>query len=350
MVEEDCIIEKPYSIDEYPFEEESAPFNEESNLEESSIAKYPIIEEPALEKYSEESTISESIIGESSFDAIDSLIDEFTVEDSTFEKFPADESTSSILELNFEKSNKEESTIIKESFFKESSTIDDEDSSLETSSNDNNSKTTIINDNETIVVNEDGHSGVIYFGYWKPFPKKFKEFLKLEAEREEKIKLEMQKKENQYIYTNSITNAKVSAKINPPSSSNFSTNSFNNAVYSKITILGESENCTKNRTYLKPRDPGIAETNTVSLLLNQKPKICDKKIKSDYVIPSFLNDGSKEAVLTRLAPTQGLDTIYGIIEHRLTTGAFDDFKPPIMISENSRFKGDTPFENFRYYV
>ena len=193
---------------------------------------------------------------------------------------------------------------------------------------------------------------MIYFGYWKPFPKKFKEFLKLEAEREEKIKLQMQKKENQYIYTNSITNAKVSAKINPPSSSNFSTNSFNNnnAVYSKITILGESENCTKNRTYLKPRDPGIAETNTVSLLLNQKPKICDKKIKSDYVIPSFLNDGSKEAVLTRLAPTQGLDTIYGIIEHRLTTGAFDDFKPPIMISENSRFKGDTPFENFRYYV
>ena len=353
MEEEECIIEKqPYfekiSIDESPSFKESAPYIEESNLVESSIAKYPIIDEPALEKYSEESTISESIIGESSFDAIDSLIDEFTIEDSTFEKFPADESTSSILESNFEKSNKEESTIIKESFFTESSTIDDEDSSLETSCNDNNSKTTIINDNETIVVNEDGHSGVIYFGYWKPFPKKFKEFLKLEAEREEKIKLQMQKKENQFIYTNSITDAKVSAKINPPTN----TNSFNNnnAVYSKITILGESENCTKNRTYLKPRDPGIAETTTVSLLLNQKPKICDKKIKSDFVIPSFLNDGSKEAVLTRLAPTQGLDTIYGIIEHRLTTGAFDDFKPPIMISENSRFKGDTPFENFRYYV
>ena len=352
----DNMVEKPYSINECPFEE-FAPFIEESNLAESSIAKYPIIEEHALEKYSNESTIRESIIGESSFDGIDSLIDEFTIEDSsTFEKSPVDESSSSILELNFEKSNKEksiieESAIIRESIFKES-TID-EDFSLETSSNDNNSKTTIINDNETIVVNEDGHSGVIYFGYWKPFPKKFKEFLKLEAEREEKIKLEMQKKENQYIYTNSITNAKVSAKINPPSSSNnFSTNSFNNnnAVYSKITILGKSENCTKNRTYLKPRDPGIAETNTVSLLLNQKPKICDKKIKSDYVIPSFLNDGSKEAVLTRLAPTQGLDTIYGIIEHRLTTGAFDDFKPPIMISENSRFKGDTPFENFRYYV
>ena len=341
MEEKECIIEKPYfeeiSINECPFEE-------------SSIAKYPIIEQ------SEESIIRESTIEESSF-GCDSLIDEFTIEDSsTFEKFPVDESTSSFLDLNFEKSNKEksiieESAIIRESIFKES-TID-EDSSLETSSNDNNSKTTIINDNETIVVNEDGHSGVIYFGYWKPFPKKFKEFLKLEAEREEKIKLEMQKKENQYIYTNSITNAKVSAKINPPSSSNnFSTNSFNNnnAVYSKITILGESEYCTKNRTYLKPRDPGIAETNTVSLLLNQKPKICDKKIKSDYVIPSFLNDGSKEAVLTRLAPTQGLDTIYGIIEHRLTTVAFDDFKPPIMISENSRFKGDTPFENFRYYV
>ena len=340
MEEKECIIEKPYfeeiSINECPFEE-------------SSIAKYPIIEQ------SEESIIRESTIEESSF-GCDSLIDEFTIEDSsTFEKFPVDESTSSFLELNVEKSNKEksiieESAIIRESIFKES-TID-EDSSLETSSNNNNGKTTIINDNETIVVNEDGHSGVIYFGYWKPFPKKFKEFLKLEAEREEKIKLEMQKKENQYIYTNSITNAKVSAKINPPSSSNFSTNSFNNnnAVYSKITILGESENCTKNRTYLKPRDPGIAETNTVSLLLNQKPKICDKKIKSDFVIPSFLNDGSKEAVLTRLAPTQGLDTIYGIIEHRLTTGAFDDFKPPIMISENSRFKGDTPFENFRYYV
>ena len=113
--------------------------------------------------------------------------------------------------------------------------------------------------------------------------------------------------------------------------------------------MGESEHCTKNRTYLKPRDPGIAETTTVSLLQNQKPKICDKKIKNDFVIPSFINDGSKEAVLTRLAPTQGLDTIYGIIEHRLT-GAFDDLKTPIMISENSRFKGDTPFENFRYYV
>merc|ERR1711879_437101 len=113
MEVEECIIEKqPY------FEEISinkSPSFEESNLGESSISKHPIIEEPALEKYSNESTIRESIIGESSFDGIDSLIDEFTIEDSsTFEKFPVDESSSSILESNFEKSN-EEKSIIEES-------------------------------------------------------------------------------------------------------------------------------------------------------------------------------------------------------------------------------------------
>ena len=40
--------------------------------------------------------------------------------------------------------------------------------------------------------NEDGHC-VAYFGHWKPFPKQYKEFLKLEKEREEKHKLQKER-------------------------------------------------------------------------------------------------------------------------------------------------------------
>ena len=167
---EESIIEKSsfeeFSVEESTFEES---FNEESNFGESSP-----IEETAFEKYSEKSNIGEYI---------DSIIREFTIEDSTFEKFAISESsiaqTTTIEKDNFGNSNIEESIIeqspiIRESNFEESA-IDD--AILENSNDDNG----------------DGNSDVVYFGYWKPFPKQYKEFLKLEKEREEKHKLQKER-------------------------------------------------------------------------------------------------------------------------------------------------------------
>ena len=165
---------------------------------------------------------------------------------------------------------------------------------------------------------------VLFFGFWEPFPLDYQKFLEQEKENEKMVKSE-------FIYTNSIKKLKTSPKENPTM-----------FIPSYVTLGKFDENCLKNRIYLTPREPGIAVTNTVAVL--DKPKICDKP--NTEILPIKIEH--KEAIISIFAPTKGLNTVYGFAEHRLT-GTYEH-KASIFKCENSIFKGETPFDNFRYYV
>ena len=110
--------------------------------------------------------------------------------------------------------------------------------------------------------------------------------------------------------------------------------------YPKFSNLGEvDDNCQIGRKYLSCLDPGSAMTQPTFSC--HTPVLCDR-IKSETLTKT------NQVIITFFPRSQGLDTIYGFIEARLT-GRFE-YKRPIIITDESRFWGKTPFENFRYYV
>ena len=162
---------------------------------------------------------------------------------------------------------------------------------------------------------------VMFFGYWDRVYEAIPEPLE-DTTKPAKLKMDD-------IYTNAIENStKTFAKEDPK------------RWYPRFSNLGEiDENCQIGRKYLTPREPGPAVTQTTFSC--NKPVVCDK-INSETLT-------KKNEVIINIFPrTQGLDTIYGFIEARLT-GQFE-YKPAVLISDDSRFRGETPFENFRYHV
>ena len=110
--------------------------------------------------------------------------------------------------------------------------------------------------------------------------------------------------------------------------------------YPRFSNLGAIDpNCQTGRKYLSPQQPGSAITQTT--FCRHVPIVCEK-IKSDTLRKK------NEAVIPFFPRTGGLDTVYGFIEHRLT-GRYE-VKPCVVITKDSRFRGATPFENFRYHV